>query len=148
MSTDARVTKDLMETLKDGEDGFAAAAEMLADTDRRDVSAEFRQLSQQRGEFYRELETLAASYGDDIDDSGSVAATLHRAWMSVKDALSGDDPEGVLDASEQGEDHAVSEYEKALKEDISQGLRTVVQRQFDAVKQAHDRVRQLRDAAS
>lgn len=148
MSTDARVTKDLMETLKDGEDGFAAAAEMLADTERRDLAAEFRQLSQQRGEFYRELETLATSYGDDVDDSGSVAATLHRAWMSVKDALSSDDPDGVLDAAERGEDHAVSEYEKSLKRDISQGLRTVVQRQFDAVKHAHDRVKHLRDAAS
>ena len=148
MSTDARVTKDLMETLKDGEDGFAAAAEMLADTERRDLAAEFRQFSQQRGEFYRELETLAASYGEDIDDSGSAAATLHRAWMSVKDTLSGDDPHGVLDAAEQGEDHAVSEYEKSLEDDISQGLRTVVQRQFDAVKQSHDRVKHLRDAAS
>ncbi len=148
MSTDARVTKDLMETLKDGEEGFASAAEKLADSDRRDLAAEFRALSQQRGQFYRELESLAASYGDDIDESGSVAGTLHRAWMSIKDALSGDDPNGILDAAEQGEDHAVSEYEDALDKDISPGLRTVVQRQYDEVKQAHDRVKQLRDTVA
>ena len=147
MSTDARVTKDLMETLKDGEEGFASAADMLADTDWSDLAVEFREFPQQRGNLYRELESLAASYGDDIDESGSVAGNVHRAWMSVKDTLSGDDPEGVLEAAEQGEDHAVSEYEDALKEDISDGLRTVVERQFGEVKRTHDRVRDLRDAA-
>lgn len=148
MSTDARVTKDLMETLKDGEEGFASAAEKLSDNGNADLATEFRRFSEQRGEFYRELESLADSYGDDIDDSGSVAGNLHRAWMSVKDALSGDDPGGVLDAAEQGEDHAVSEYEAALGKDISSGFRTVLQRQFDSVKQTHDRVRQLRDSLS
>ena len=147
MSLDARVTKDLMETLEDGRDGFAAAAEKLAESDRPDLVDQFRSWSDQRGRFYTELETLAASYGDDIEDSGSIGGAMHRAWMSVKDALSGDDPEGVLEAAEQGEDHAVAEYKKALAEDLSQGLREVVERQFAVVQQTHDRVRALRDSA-
>ncbi len=66
--------------------------------------------------------------------------------MSLKDALSGSDPEGVLDAAESGEDHAIKAYKKALDADISAGLRTVVQRQATEVKAAHDKVRAMRDA--
>ena len=66
-----------------------------------------------------ELHKLAQSYGDHIEESGSVAPTLHRGWMSLKDALAGSSPDGVLDAAEQGEDHAIKEYDKALDSDFS-----------------------------
>ncbi len=147
MSIDKRVTEDLIETLRDGQEGFADAADKLADSDRPELAPRMREFSQQRAAFADELDALAADYGDDADDSGSIAGTVHRIWMSLKDGLSGSGPDGVLDAAEQGEDHAVAEYEKALSADISEGLRTVVQRQFDEVRQAHDQVRSLRDAA-
>lgn len=146
MSTDARVTKDLIETLEDGVKGFESAAQKLEESGRSEVAREFRRFGEQRRKFSTELEALAARYGDDIDESGSVAGAIHRGWMAVKDALSGDDIEGVLDAAEQGEDHAVSEYEKALAENISAELRSTVTRQFQEVKQAHDVVRGLRNA--
>ncbi len=149
MSQDRKVTKDLIETLEDGRKGFTAAADKLADTNRADLAPKFRELAEQRGGFSAELETMAAAYGDDIDEDGSVAAAVHRGWMSLKDALAGSDPDGVLDAAEQGEDHAVSEYQSALdNDDISAELRQVVQRQYTAVKSAHDEVKRLRDAVS
>ena len=146
MSTDRRVTKDLIKTLEDGREGFARAADKLAETDRPDLSTTMRTLSEQRARFSAELEQMAATYGDDIDEDGSMAGTLHRGWMAVKDAIAGSDPEGVLDAAEQGEDHAVSEYRDALDADISQSLRVVLARQFVEVQQAHDQVKALRDA--
>lgn len=146
MSTDKRITTDLIETLEDGRKGFAAAAERLADTDRGDLRTAFVALSEQRATFSAELERMAAAYGDDIDEDGSVLAAAHRGWMAVKDALSGSDPDGVLDAAEQGEDHAVAEYQKALDADISPDLRVVLKRQFADVKQSHDQVKAWRDA--
>ena len=148
MSTDEAVTKDLVETLEDGREGFAKGAEKLESSDNRNEAALFRRLSEQRATFSTELQALAQSYGDDVDESGSLAGKLHRGWMSLKDALAGSDPDGVLDAAEQGEDHAVSEFEKALKADISQPMRTVVERQAAEVKRAHDEVKALRDARS
>ena len=146
MSTDAAVAKDLIETLEDGKDGFAKGAEKLAADGSVDIAATFRELSAERARFAEELRELAEEYGDDIHESGSVAAAVHRGWMSLKDALSGDDPKGVLDVAEQGEDHAVKQFEKALTEDTSPGLRTVVERQLRDVRAAHDTVRSLRDA--
>jgi len=147
MSTDAAVTKDLIQTLEDGKEGFAKGAEKLADSDRPELAAAFRQNSQQRERFATELQEMAKDYGDQIDDSGTVAGTLHRGWMALKDALSGSGPDGVLDAAEQGEDHALKEYDKALKDDISPGLRTVVERQRTEVQAAHDQVKALREAS-
>jgi uncharacterized protein (TIGR02284 family) len=146
MSTDEAVTKDLVQTLEDGEQGFAKGADKLTETDAPELAATFRRYSEQRRSFSAELRGMAAGYGDHVEESGTVAAAVHRGWMSLKDALAGSDPKGVLDAAEQGEDHAVKEYDKALEADISAGLRTVVERQRIEVRAAHDDVRALRDA--
>ena len=114
MSVDARVSKDLVETLRDGQEGFAKAAEKLADSDAPEIGATFRGYSEQRRQFADELEKLAQSYGDDVDESGSAVGALHRGWISVKDAVTGSSPEAVLKAAESGESHAVTEYKKAL----------------------------------
>lgn len=149
MSTDERVTQDLIKTLEDGKEGFARAAERLADTDRADLCAPFADFSSQRARFATELQAMAASYGDHVEDTGSVGGALHRGWMAVKDALAGSgDAEGVLDAAEQGEDHAVAEYERALGEDISSGLRAVLDRQLGEIRAAHDVVRAARNNAA
>ena len=66
--------------------------------------------------------------------------------MAIKDALSGSSAEGVLDAAEQGEDHAKSSYEDALKEDVSAELAAVIRRQHEGVCAGHDEVRSLRDS--
>lgn len=146
VSVDEAVTKDLLETLADGEEGFAKGADKLDDTESAEIAATFRKLSGQRAQFAAELRELARQYGDEVDSSGSVAATFHRGWMAIKDAVSGSDPKGVLDAAEQGEDHAVGEYEDALAKDLSPTMRTVVERQANEVRAAHDEVRRLRDA--
>ena len=144
MSTDEVVVADLVETLEDGREGFAKGADKLA-TDAPEIAATFRRFSEQRASFSAELRSMANSYGDDVDQSGSIAAKLHRGWMSLKDALAGSGPDGVLDAAEQGEDHAVKEYQQALDSDLSAELRAVVERQFTDVKAAHDDVRALRE---
>jgi uncharacterized protein (TIGR02284 family) len=146
MSTDEKISKDLIQTLKDGREGFAKAADKLAADGRNDLAERFREFSTQRERFSTELNQLAGAYGDDADTSGSLAGTVHRGWMTLKDALTGSDPEAVLDVAEQGEDHAKSEYKKALDADISTGLRTVVERQYTEIQQAHDIVRDPRDA--
>lgn len=146
-STDEKVTKDLIETLEDGKAGFTKAAERLADTDRADLAPRFHEFAAQRGRFADELRELAAQYGDRIDEEGSLAGSLHRGWMAIKDAVTGDGAEQVLGAAEQGEDHAKSEYDDALAEDLSPYLRTVVERQQRDVVSAHDEVRALRDQA-
>jgi len=143
MSTDATVTKDLMQTLEDGRKGFADASGKLVDTDRADLAPRFAEFSAQRSTMYSELEVLAAAYGDDLDEDGSTAAAIHRGWMSLKDALAGSSASGVLDAAEQGENHATSEYSKALEKDLSPNLADVVRRQLVDITAVRDEVQRL-----
>lgn len=146
MSVDSRVSKDLVETLQDGRQGFADAAERLGDSDHAAWATTLSRFAEQRAQFATELEQLGADYGDDVHDDGSVAAKAHRGWMSLKDALTGSKPDGVIDACVSGEDHAVSEYEDALQQDLSEGLRAVVQRQLGEIKAARDEIKGLQTA--
>ncbi len=148
MSTDRSVTQNLVEVLEDGATGFASAAVMLRESGEPDLAQRFEAYASQRNQFKDELVRMATVYGDDVDESGSAKAAAHRVWMSVKDTLSGSDPEGILEAAEQGEDHAVGEFRSALDEDLSEGLRTVVQRQLADVDRVHVEVRELRDRHS
>lgn len=146
MSTDKNVASDLMQTLEDGKDGFAKAAGLVEQSS-PEIRDTFLRLSQQRSSFYDELHTMAEDYGDPIEASGTIAAAFHRGWMTLKDAVSGADPSGVLDAAVQGEAHAVKSYETALESsDLSSGLRLVLERQRDDVLTAYIEVKALRDA--
>ncbi len=146
-NTTAAVIEDLVETLEDGYKGFTQAADKLSGDDSNGMASKFRGYADQRKQFSGELRRLASGAGFDINEEGSAGAALHRGWISLADALTGDDPHAVLAAAEAGEDHAVSEYKDALENDALTGeMRDVVSRQFNEVKKAHDDVRGMRDA--
>ncbi|MGB7817797.1 MAG: PA2169 family four-helix-bundle protein [Ornithinibacter sp.] len=148
MSTDEKTAKDLVETLEDGRAGYAAAAEKLRDSDQPQLAETMQHFSDQRGDFARQIVELGHAYGDDVDDGGSLSAKLHRGWLKMKDAVTGDDAGAVLAAAASGEDHAVSEFEKALdEEDLSPGFRSLVQQQHQSIVAARDQVKALADAA-
>lgn len=144
--TAERVIVDLIETLEDGQKGFAQAADKLAGSDRPEIAVALRTYADQRADFAAELHRLAADEGLTVDASGSAAGALHRGWMALTDALSGDDPHAVLAAAESGEDHAVAQYREALDEELDAPVRSVIARQAAAVQAVHDHVRDLRDS--
>jgi len=147
MSIDESVTQDLVQTLENGHEGFQRAAEKLSSSNEPALAAEFTRFAAQRGQFATELQQMAANYGDDIDKRTTLPGAIHRGWMAVKDMLAGSEADGVLEAAAQGEDHAVEEYESAMKADISDGLRTVITRQYAEVKVARDFVTSARERA-
>jgi len=149
MSIDEEVTRDLVQVLADGEQGFSKVADKLATTTNPDWAPRFQELANQRAAFGMELRSLAADYGDDVADGGSIAGVVHRGWLTLQDAISGSDPNGVLDAAEQGEDHAVKAYAEAIqRSDLSAPLRAVIEHQYAEICAAHDFVRGLRDATA
>jgi uncharacterized protein (TIGR02284 family) len=131
----------LIESLKDGEQGFHIAGEAVKDASLR---ATFGQFSQQRARFARELQSEVSALGGEAQTTGSVAAAAHRGWINIKSALGGGE-KSILNEAERGEDSAVHTYEKALNSDLPPSAATLVLRQAAEVKRAHERVRQLRD---
>jgi len=60
--------------------------------------------------------------------------------------VTGSGPASVLKTAMQGEDQAISAYERALNKDISSGTRTVAQRQLEQIQSARRELEQLLDA--
>lgn len=139
------VLEDLIETLEDGRKGFEQAAEKLRADGHPDLAETMASFSSQRGQFSAELRMTANTMGHQIKEEGSAAGALHRGWMTLKDALTGDDAHAVLSAAETGEDHAVSQYEDALRSQLPGDLAGIISRQAIEVKNAHDKVKSLRD---
>ncbi|MEJ7617704.1 MAG: PA2169 family four-helix-bundle protein [Pyrinomonadaceae bacterium] len=134
---------NLIETLKDGENGFRTAADGVTNAQ---IKTLFGTLSQQRAQFAAELQGEVRRLGGDPEKTGSVAATLHRGWINLKSAVTGQDENAVLAECERGEDSAVSNYQDALKEVLPADVKSVVEKQYNQVKEAHDRVRNLERA--
>lgn len=133
----------LIETCKDGQEGFRAAAEAVNDNDFKSL---FVELSAQRRQFAAELQTLVAALGRQPEDSGSVSAAFHRGWMDLKAAIAQGKPHGILEECERGEDAAVAAYREALDHtDLPSNIFQTIEQQFMGVQAAHDRVRTLRD---
>ncbi len=136
---------NLIETCKDGQEGFKQAAEGIQ---RSDVKSVFYELGQQRTKFAGELQALVRELGGDPETTSSTVGALHRGWINLKSAITGQDDAAILNEAERGEDIAVNAYKKALEETLPANVQTVVQQQSTQVKAGHDKVRDLRDSAN
>lgn len=134
------VLNDLIETCRDGEQGFRTAADGVNDPN---LKALFNRYSAQRGEFASELQALVSGLGGSPSTAGSAAGAVHRGWINIKQAVTGKDMRSVISEAERGEDMAKESYQKALQEYMSPEIRSVIQRQYSAVLEAHDEVRRL-----
>jgi uncharacterized protein (TIGR02284 family) len=138
------VVDELIETLKDGQEGFKQAAEAVSDSKLKSL---FRDYSDQRSRFATALQTEARSFGEkEQENSSSAAGALHRGWINLKSALTGGDEHTILAECERGEDSAVEQFQKAMQDDLPPALQELVSRQFTEIKAAHDRIKSLRDA--
>jgi uncharacterized protein (TIGR02284 family) len=135
----------LIETCKDGQQGFTTAAEGI---ERSDLKSLFFEFAQQRSQFAGELQSLVQSLGGDPENSGSVAGALHRGWIDIKSAVMGRDESAILNECERGEDAAKNAYKSALEENLPANVLETVQTQYTAVQSAHDRIKALRDSAN
>ena len=131
---------NLIETCHDAQEGFKAAAEGVKSTELKEL---FYAYSRQRASFAGELQDEVRRMGGEAEDSGSTAAALHRGWMGLRAALAGGDDSAVLAECERGEDAALANYRSALGADMPASVRSLVERQFAEVKEAHTRVRNL-----
>ena len=144
MKKENTVLNNLIETLKDGQEGFKQAAESVRNPALKSLFSEY---SQQRSRFATSLQAEARKLGEEKPEtSSSATGALHRGWINLKSAITGGDEHAILAECERGEDSAVEEYKKALDDGLSPSAQDLVLRQFAEIKAAHDRIRSLRNA--
>jgi uncharacterized protein (TIGR02284 family) len=131
---------NLIETCRDGQNGFRQAAEAVKDSH---VRAMFERFSRQRQEMARELEEQVRRLGGTPASSGSVSGSLHRGWMNLKSLVGAGDDAAIISEAERGEDVAKDAFTKALEQGLPAGAHELVQQQAAIVRTAHDEVRAL-----
>jgi len=137
------VLNDLIQTCRDGQDGFHTAADGVEDPNLKRL---FTSYAQQRAEFTEELQREVRQLGGDAERSGHVAGAVHRGWINVKAAVTGKDDGAIISECERGEDIAKRNYQNALEETLPSDVRLLIERQYMQVKDAHDHVRSLEKA--
>ena len=135
---------DLIETCKDGEEGFRTCAE---DIERVDLKSIFERAAQRCAESARELQAEVLRLGGKPERKSSFAGSVHRRWVDIKSAITGKGEAAVLAECERGDDVAKASYQKALEKDLPPEVRGIVQRQYQGVLEHHDMVRHLEKAA-
>ncbi len=136
----------LIETCNDGVRGFHSAAEAIDNPQYRRL---FNQFSQQRLRFASTLSRLIVTYGGqpEIGETPILAAT-HRNWLGLRAYFSTNTTRAVLDECERGESVAVTNYRRALADDLPEAIRSIVHEQFSIVQSTYERIRALRDLAT
>lgn len=133
---------DLIETSKDGAEGFRSCAENVRDVQLKTLFAD-----RARGcdAAALELQDIVRSLGGDPETRSSLSGTLHRRWLDIKSAITGHDDLAVLEECERGEDVAKRSYSQALEKVLPPEIRAVVERQYQGVLRNHDQIKSLRD---
>ncbi len=134
---------ELLETLRDGEQGFKTAAEAVGDAE---IKRLFLSLGSQRAEFAAELEAELLRLGQEPAEHGHAAGVVHRGWINLRSAIAGKDEGPIVSEAERGEDFAVKKFREALQRGLPAEIQTIVERQYIQIQDAHDHVRTLERA--
>jgi len=135
----------LIETLKDGEEGFRTAAEGLTDPQAKAV---FQQYSRERAQMAQELQAEVRTLGGDPEQAGSMSGSVHRGWINIKSVVTGKNDASMIAEAERGEDIAKNAYAEAIKTALPPSVSAVISRQAVKVREAHDRVRSMERAVT
>ena len=149
METNEKSIKHLNELLEknlDAEKGYKESAEKVDNNTQ--LAAFMRTSATTRGQFAQELRGEIVSLGGDPTESTSAASNLHRTWINLKDAFSGDDNEAVLEECIRGEEAALKDYDEAIKSSVlPHSSQAIVEKQRTQISEALSEVRGLKSLA-
>jgi uncharacterized protein (TIGR02284 family) len=143
---DVKVLNGLITTTVDSVDGYREAARDASNERFRSI---FFERADEREDVVLELQTRVRELGGDPESGGTTLAGVHRAFMGLKDAVTGSDDDSIIAEVERGEDHIKHKYEDALNDgDLSQDTVAVIRECFSSVREGHDQMSNLKHGLS
>jgi len=142
MRTKEEMGKKLNELLEKSYDAQKGFHEASKNAKSKKLQEFFRQKSEEREVFIKELTEEITAYGQDPKDDGSLKGDAHRTWMNLKSSVSGDDDEAMLEESLRGEKAALEDYKDITKEkDLPPTLSTKLNRQQQNIQSSINNVK-------
>ena len=140
---DISVLNSLIETTIDSVDGYRRSAQEATNSR---FSSEFLNRANEREQVVSQLRDQVRQLGGSPEDDGSVLAAAHRAFLSLKDKVTGSDDTAIIGEVDHGESYLANKWEAALKDDqLSPQVRQVVQQCYDSVREGRDTFRRLHE---
>jgi uncharacterized protein (TIGR02284 family) len=142
---DISTLNSLITTTIDSANGFERAAE---DTDSGRFTEFFREFATERRAVVARLQQQVRAFGGEPNDDGSLSADLHRRWLDLRAAITGDGGDkAVIEEVERGEDHIKAKYESALEEgDLAPETLAAIREAYQSVRAGHDRASRFKHA--
>jgi uncharacterized protein (TIGR02284 family) len=135
---DLAVLQDLLQMNVDSRDGFAYAAKRLSDKHSA-LSNRFQQYSHQRNEFAETMKELRETNHQESVDRGTLAASLHRTWMELRDELNETvNISAVISEAQRGESYIKQAYESAITSTTEPRLLALLNQQHDSVLESYN----------
>jgi uncharacterized protein (TIGR02284 family) len=137
--------KELIQTLKDGEKGYSEA---LTDVEDQDLKEVFKHYAVQRDGYLTELEDQMHQLNIKVEEDSSLTGAVHRAFINLKAAITSKSRESILNECERGEEYAVKAYQAALQaEGLPGQLKPIIEKQYQGIQEATNKIKSLRDAS-
>jgi uncharacterized protein (TIGR02284 family) len=141
----AHAVHDVITVCRDGEQGFRGAAQAVKAPTIREM---FEGYSAQRGQFAAELQGAVKALGFETINPQGLGGVLYASWINLKGLLTGHDVHAVLVEAERGEDWTLKTYRTALGTTMPPEIASIIQRQFEEVQEAHNRIKSFRDSTA
>ena len=135
--SEREVLHHLIDICRDGERGYRAAADHVADPKLKTL---FSELAAERKRFADELTPHLHRLGGQADE-GSNAAALHRGWIGLRGLVPGTHSHALISEAGRGEHAALDAYEDALHGMLPPTVTDLVETQRDAIGKATERIR-------
>lgn len=133
---------DLITTTIDSVDGYREAGE---DANSGQFRSVFFDRANERQDVADRLQEYVRELGGTPTDAGSLSAGAHRAFMNLRDAVTGTDDKAIVAEVERGEDHIKAKFEDALADtDLDSNTRSVIGECYQSVKSGHDQMSNLK----
>lgn len=145
-SHDIKVLNSLIETTIDSVDGYRRSAQEATNSR---FSAAFLERASEREEIVSKLRDQVRRLGGEPADDGTVLASAHRAFLSLRDKVTGTDDESVIAEVDHGESYLNGKWETALQDnDLSAETRSLIQQCYSSVREGRDTFRRLHEDMS
>jgi uncharacterized protein (TIGR02284 family) len=145
-SHDITVLNSLIETTIDSVDGYRRSAQEASNSR---FSAAFLERAGEREQIVSKLRDEVRRLGGNPEDDGSVLAAAHRAFLSLRDKVTGSDDAAVIAEVDHGESYLNGKWETALGDEaLSQETRSTIQQCYGSIREGRDTFRRLHEDMS
>ncbi len=133
----------LMHMCREGQEGYMRAADGITSAAYKTMFAEY---AHQRSRFASQLANLVVDYGGDPDDDGHSMKMFPHGWTGIEAVIMGGDNGAIFAECETSEGVTKQACERVLEESLPTDVAAVVNQQYEQIVEAHDRIRNLREA--